>query len=212
MTKKLPVFELKCDDIETFVDAIALVESPAIEKEFIAFSTHKKIDFSFNDDKMELIGAVMVPDQRIYRRNEDGFEYEVFFSKNTIRSIAQSFAKNSNHSNLNIEHSGKSADSFMYQSMLVDSAMGIKPMDLPDGTWVAVVKVLNRDVWQDIKNGKHKGFSIEGVFELEKSMFNQNMTAKELEELADEQEAIKLFKEITDRLTTSIFKSKQQKS
>lgn len=198
MTKgNLPVYELKIDDVETFVDAIALVESPAIEKEFLAFSNKLNVAFALNEEKMELLGAVMIPDQKIYRRNDSGFEYEVFFSKETIRKIAQSFSKKGYQSNLNIEHSGKSADSYVYQSMIVDKAMGIKPMGLPDGSWVVAVKVLNNDVWSEIKMGKHKGFSIEGFFELVESKFSKT-------EQNDEEEAIKLLNQIKKYVSSHI--------
>lgn len=193
---KLPCYELMCDDVETFVNAIAFVESPAIEKDFFAFTNQKKIDFSFNEERMECLGAIMIPDQKIYRRNDKGFEYNVFFSRETIRKIAQAFSKNSYQSNLNIEHSGKSADSFMYQSMIVDRSMGIVPMDLPDGSWVAVMKVVNPAIWKDIKDGKHKGFSIQGEFELIQRSFKQ--------ELTDEQEVMSLVLQIQKKINEHI--------
>ena len=168
---KLDTYELKIDGIESYVDFISLVENPAIEKEFLAFSEQKKYEFSLNDEKMELIGAAMVPEQLIYRRNEDGYEYQVFFSKDTIRQISQNFFKSGSQSNLNIEHSAINADSYVFQSMIVDNSKGISIMDLPDGTWVVGVKVLNKSIWKDIKEGKRKGFSIEGIFDLHQHKF-----------------------------------------
>lgn len=169
---KLDTYELKIDGIESYVDFISLVENPAIEKEFLAFSEQKRFEFSLNDEKMELIGAAMVPEQLIYRRNDDGYEYQVFFSKETIRQISQNFFKSGLQSNLNIEHSAINADSYVFQSMIVDNKKGISIMDLPDGTWVVGVKVLNENIWKDIKEGKRKGFSIEGIFDLQKHQFH----------------------------------------
>lgn len=171
MQKKLPVFKLEIDDTKSFVDAIALVEYPAIEVDFIAFSNEPELkQYKFDDSKMELLGPALIPEQRIYR-NDNGKEYHVFFSKETVRQIAQSFFKRGNQSQLNIEHTDKDADSYVFQSMIVDRTKGIAPMDLPDGAWVVGVKVLNADIWKDIKEGKRKGFSIEGIFEMIPSAF-----------------------------------------
>ena len=194
MIKSLPVFELTIDDLDSFVDAIALVENPAIQTDFIAFSEKAKHTFSIDDEKQELLGAAMIPDQKIYRQNEAGEEFEVFFSSNTIRQIAQSFFKRKFQSNINIEHNdAENADSYVFQSFIIDKAKGISFMDLPDGTWVVGVKVLNPEVWADIKTGKRKGFSVEGVFQLERKKFN-----------TEEDEIIELLKELQKRIKKHI--------
>ncbi len=169
----LPVYELKIDEEnDSFVEAIALVEKPAIESNFLAFSAEQKnLTFSLDDEKMELLGAVMIPNMNIYRQREDGFEYNVFFSPDTIRKISQVFFKKGFQSNMNLDHSNASADSYVFQSLIVDKEKGINPLDLADGSWVIGVKVNNEAVWKDIKEGKRKGFSVEGVFELIKHEF-----------------------------------------
>jgi len=175
MTKiELPVYELTVNDEDAFVDFIALVENPAIEVEFLAFANQEKYAFALDEDKKELIGAAMIPDQMIFRRNDKGEEFNVFFSKDTIRQIVQSFFKSGYQSNMNIEHSATNADSFIFQSMIVDKAKGISFMDLPDGSWVVGVKVLNDEVWADIKAGKRKGFSVEGIFETMRNKFKSD--------------------------------------
>lgn len=190
MTKNLPVYELKIDDVESYVDFISIVEHPAIEKDFIAFSKEQPVHFNFNDEKMELIGAAMIPDQLIYRKNADGIEFQVFFTKETIRKVAQSFFKNGFQSNLNIEHSDVTADSYVFQSFIVDSEKAISFMDLPDGSWVVGVKVNNPNIWKEIKEGKRKGFSIEGFF----SMVDSSVYSKE------ESELIEILKSIQNKL------------
>lgn len=174
MNKNLPQYELKIDEFsDAMVEAIALVSSPAIESTFLAFSAvePKGYKFSLDEEKMELLGAAMIPNMNIYRRDDNGFEYEVFFSQDTIRKISQLFLKRGFQSNLNIEHQDTSADSYIFQSMLVDKEKGITPLGLPDGSWVIGVKVQNKDLWSEIKAGKKKGFSVEGIFELVKSSF-----------------------------------------
>lgn len=193
MTKRLDRYELKIDATKSFVDYIALVENPAIETDFLAFAKdHEVVPLSFNDEKMELLGAAMIPDMNIYRRDENGYEYEVYFTKDTIRQIAQTFFRKGLQSNLNIEHTEKDADAFTFQSMIVDKAKGISPFDLPDGSWVVGVKINSTELWNDIKAGKRKGFSVEGFFDKVISNFTKVNN--------DEEEIISLIKKITQKL------------
>lgn len=182
----LPVYELKINETaDSFVDAIALVDSPAIESDFLAFSQQQKgLTFSVDDEKQELIGAAMIPDMKIYRNSPDG-GYYVFFSKDTIRNIAQVFFKKGFQGNMNLDHeSDKPADSYIYQSYIVDNSKGISGpngLNLPDGSWVVGAKVDNPDVWGDIKSGKRKGFSVEGIFELLKADFDKAIDKEQAE-------------------------------
>lgn len=167
---KLPLYELKINETDdAIVSEIAFVESPAIESDFLAFNSDKKKEyFISNDEKMELLGAAMIPDLKIYRKDENGNEYEVFFSKETIHEIVQIFFKKGLQHQLNIGHTEQNAKSFIYQSYIVDSSKGLnspKDLDLPDGSWVIGVKVQDSKVWEDIKAGKQKGFSVEGLFD-----------------------------------------------
>lgn len=170
MKKKLPVYELKINlEEDAIVSAISLVEEPAIEIDFIAFSKQEFHQFNVNDDKMELIGAAMIPNQLIYRRDKKGNEFNVVFSKETIREIAQQYFNLGFQHQTNIEHSAIPAKSFIYQSYIVDETKGIKAplgVDAPDGSWIVGMKVTDKKVWNLVKEGKIKGFSIEGIFEM----------------------------------------------
>lgn len=193
-----PVYELLIDENgDAFVDAIALVDSPAIESDFIAFSNEKeKIKFELNDEKMELIGAAMIPNQYIYR-NDGKKEYYVYFKKETIREIAQVYMKRGFQANLNLDHSDTDAKSYVYQSYIVDSTMGMnspKNLDLADGSWVVGVKVTDKQVWADIKEGKRKGFSVEGIFQLIKTDFHTYINK-------DDREVLDLLKDISNILS-----------
>ena len=166
MNRNLPLIELTIDEEqESFVSAISLVEFPAIESDFIAFSNVKET-FAINDDKKELLGAAMLPDKPIYRNGDLG-SYYATFNKDTIRQISQVFAKKGLFNATNIEHSIIPADSYIYQSYIVDTDKGINApngINAPDGSWIVGVKVNNDKVWQSIKSGAIKGFSVEGVF------------------------------------------------
>ena len=197
--EKLPLIELKIDaEADSFVSAIALVESPAIESDFIAFSQVEY--FAVNDEKQELLGAAMIPDKPIYRKGDKG-DYYAVFSKDTIRQISQVFAQKGLFNATNIEHTMIPADSYVYQSYIVDDSKGIaapKGINAPDGSWIVGVKVNNPTVWQNIKQGYIKGFSVEGVFEL----FPTNQVSDGSTDVADEElsKAIKEFKSALERV------------
>lgn len=186
MKRKLPVYELKINvEDDAIVSAVALVEEPAIESNFLAFSKDGVLQFAANDEKMELIGAAMIPDQLIYRRDKKTEqEFEVFFTADTIRQIAQQYFKSGFQKNLNLNHTSVPAKSYMFQSYIVDNSKGIKApkgIDVPDGSWIVGVKVDDKEVWNEIKTGKVKGFSIEGMFEFIESNFSKEDTTEDEE-------------------------------
>jgi len=177
--KKLPRFELKINpSTNAIVSAMALVEDPAMESNFLSFNKNFIEEaFATSDEMLELIGAAMIPNKVIYRRNEKtGEEYEVFFSKDTIREIAQQYFKQGFQNQMNLHHSATPAKSYIFQSYIVDNAKGIpspKGVNVVDGSWIVGVKVEDADVWKDIKAGKVQGFSIEGLFEYSDEQFSK---------------------------------------
>lgn len=171
MTKKLPLIELTIDpEKNSFVSAISIVSSPAVESTFLAFNDNKPYQqFNFSDEKRELIGIAMKANVPIYRNDPKVGEFAVVFSTDTIRQIAQTFFKNNFTANMNIEHSNEDAESFVFQSYIVDSTKGMNApkgiTDAGDGDWIVGVKVQSESVWSDIKAGKTTGFSVEGIFD-----------------------------------------------
>lgn len=153
-------------DVE--VQAIAFVDKPAIEKNFMAFSD-ARVMFDADAERQIVSGPAMIPDSLIYRRDENG-EYNVFFSKPTVEAIALKYFKKDYQKNINLFHDPNlSVDGVtIFESFISDSKRGIQPMkgfeDLPDGTWFISAKVENPEVWAKIKSGEVKGFSVEGYF------------------------------------------------
>jgi hypothetical protein len=160
-------FELFPQVDDTLTD-ISLVKYPAIESNFLMFSKENKMAYHFSsDEKMILTGAVLIPQQRIYRRVGDE-EYYVYFSADTIRTISQQFLSNFKNSTFTLEHSDLTNEVTIVESWLVEdnkmdksAALG---MDFPKGTWVLSVKVKNPDLWNRIKSGEFQGFSVAGLF------------------------------------------------
>lgn len=172
----LPIYELTIDESatdNTEVNFVALVDRPAIERGWLAFNQHKKQAFAVEDEGERLIiGAAMIPEQPIYRKDENG-EYYVNFSKDTIQKIALKFFASGYQNNVNLMHdSGQKVDGItFYQSFIKDTAKGIGGLegDYPDGTWFLGAKVNNDEVWADVKAGKFTGFSVEGLFKYQRT-------------------------------------------
>jgi hypothetical protein len=174
----LPVYKMDIvsdENSDLEVDYVALVDKPAIEKNFLAFNEHEqKMAFAIQDDEQIITGALMLADKPIYRNDENG-EYYVVFSKETIKKIAQKFFTKGYQSNVNLMHdSGQRLDGLtMFESWIKDEKRGIQAMkgfeDVPEGSWFGSFKVNNPDVWQMVKEGKVKGFSVEGLFQMKPS-------------------------------------------
>lgn len=172
----LPIYEMKInpsEDSDIEVMAVALVDKPAIERNFMMFKS-QLLNFAIDNDKRIISGPAMVADVPIYRKDEGG-EYNVFFSAATIKEIALKFAKKGYAKKLNLFHDpALPADGVaIFNSFVSDKSMGILPMagfeDLPDGSWFISAKVENEDIWKRIKAGEVRGFSVEGNFSFDRS-------------------------------------------
>lgn len=168
------------------VFAISLVENPAIEIDFIALSKQNIMKLAeVSEEKRLLISPVLIPDQPIYRRDEKGNEFNIVFPAETIVKAQQNFYKQGYQSNSNIEHNDNLtlSDVTFVESWIKEDDTYDKSkkygFDLPNGTWFAIMKVENDDVWKKVKDGDVKGFSIEGDFNLEKINLTNNMSLKE---------------------------------
>ena len=168
------------------VFAISLVENPAIEIDFIALSKGNIIKLAeVSEEKRLLISPVLIPNQPIYRKDDNGNEFNIVFPEETILKAQQNFYKQGYQRNSNIEHDNKLTlnDVTFVESWIKEDDTHDKSLkygfDLPNGTWFAVMKVENDETWQRVKNGEVKGFSIEGNFDLEKINLAKNMSFKE---------------------------------
>lgn len=183
-----PLLRLEINGEEDGVNIISLVEFPAVERNFIQLS--KEVKLSLNEEKKELLGVALIPDMPIYRRDKQG-EYYIVFSAESIRKIAIDFYKKLNVNMADVEHNHNIENGITYfQSMIIDKEQGICPKafkDLPNGTWIVGCKIDNINVWDAVKNGNVKGFSIDGHFhsEQQERMNKQKPTMDTLEELFD---------------------------
>jgi len=156
------------DDILSGIEAISLVESPAIEEDFIALKSQDVKLAEISNEKRILMGALLVPNKPIYRKNEQE-EYYIYFSKKTIEKASQLYLMNGNQNNTTLEHLHKLKGLTLVESWLVEDEVHDKSrkygLNVPVGTWMGAVKVNSDEVWDEyVKTGKVKGFSIEGYF------------------------------------------------
>jgi hypothetical protein len=150
------------------IDAISIVEAPAIESNFIALSNHQVKFATVDTEKRILMGPALIPNRPIYR-NQDGEEFYVYFSKSTIEKAMQLYLKKGNQGNATLEHDGKIQGLTLVESWIKVDAEKDKSaafgMNDPVGTWYVSMKVDNDEIWNEyVKSGKVKGFSIEGFF------------------------------------------------
>lgn len=162
-----PLLRLTINGDEDGVNIISLVEFPAVEQNFIQLSKQYPMQLSLNEEKRELLGVALIPNFPIYRRDEQG-EYYITFNAESIRKIAIDFYRKLNVNMADVEHTHNMEDGITYfQSMILDKENGICPAafkDLPDGSWLVGCKVDNDSVWNAVKSGEVKGFSIDGYF------------------------------------------------
>ena len=165
----MKIVELILDeDSEMGIEAISVVESPAIEEDFVALKSQEFKLAEVDKERRILMGALLIPNKPIYRRSGDD-EYYIYFSKETVLKASQMYLMQGNQNNSTLEHQYKIQGLSLVESWLVEDKVHDKSvkygMDLPLGTWVGSVKVNNDKIWNEfVKTGKVKGFSIEGYF------------------------------------------------
>ncbi len=190
----MKLYELQIEDNEDEVFAISLVESPAIESDFIYFDK-EKIQFAAVDtEKRMLIGPILIPDKKILRIDGQGQPYHVYFTKETVAKLAQNYLMKKYTDKATLEH-----DKTIKGVDLVESWVKTGKLDksnnfglnVPEGSWLGIFKISDDNLWTDyIKDGKVKGFSIEGLFShklIQASSINEDILEKDITELSNEE-------------------------
>ena len=187
------------EESELGIEAISVVENPAIEEDFIALKSQEFKLAEIDGERKILMGALLIPNKPIYRRNGED-EYYIYFSKDTVLKASQMYLMNSKQNNSTLEHQHAIEGLSLVESWIVEDKVHDKSvkygMDLPLGTWVGSVKVNNDQIWNEfVKTGKVKGFSIEGYFADKMERPNDQTIKDELAQI-EEQEAEYLLSEI----------------
>jgi len=171
MGKRLKKYKVGVDS-ETY--AISLVQDPAIEETLVALEKQKEIQVQLaNEEKHMVYSAVLIPDKPIYRRSEDGDEFYVEFTKESIEKMSQQFFKDYRQDAITLDHETNASDITVVESWIKSDlykdksvALGLNE-NLPVGTWFCGMKVNQIDAWERIKSHELNGFSVESLIRLE---------------------------------------------
>ena len=154
---------------ESGINAISVVENPAIESNFLTRSKEvAQLNLKeVNKEKRILMGAALIPNKTILRV-QNNQEYYIYFSKETVRQGSELFLKRGNQAESTLEHDSKLTGLTVVESWIVEDKekdkTALHGIDVPVGTWMVSIKVDNPEVYNFAKQGVVKGFSIEGYF------------------------------------------------
>lgn len=171
---ELPIYEIILEDGVEGLYAIALVQSPATEISWLAFSKDDKkpnyLKCSILDEEERRVLAVIARADFPFYRCIEGQEFYAMFSKETIKQMAQKFLKGGYQGFVNIEHTDTYVDGVeMVQLFIKDTSKGINPKgfeNIEDGSLFVEYKIENEDIWQAIKQGIFTSISLEGWFNM----------------------------------------------
>ena len=198
---KLPIYNAEIKDERDGIIAISFVEEPAVESNFMLFGKQIPLFFA-NEEKKNILGVIMRADFPIYRRDEDGNEFYVTYSADTIAKMAQKYFVSGAVNMTSINHNGEVLDGVnLVQWYIKDTNKGIAPNgfdDVKDGSLFAEFHIENENLWTACKDGTFKGFSLEGYFTTEKTNLKsdkmENKIMQKVRELL-----VKLAKVTTDK-------------
>jgi hypothetical protein len=199
--ENLDIFELFIDEDNEWggIEAISIVENPAIEEDFIALKSQQVKLAEVNKEKRILMGAALIPNKKIYRKSGEK-EYYIHFSEETVRKASQLFLSKGKQNNSTLEHEVELGGLSVVESWIIEDDTHDKSrkygLNMPIGTWMVSVKVNNDEVWDEfVKTEKVKGFSIEGFFSDKKSdrpkeSIEEELSADELAKIYEIEEIL----------------------
>ena len=163
------LIELILDKDKNGISAISLVDSPAILTNFIKLRKDApKIKFVTDEEKRIVLGPALIPNVKIYRTAESmGLDQDsyVYFSEETIKEISEIYLATLKNNEVTLDHETETDDVKMIESWIVEDTQRDKSafygFELPVGTWCVAFKIFNDDIWEQVKDGNLKGFSIE---------------------------------------------------
>lgn len=165
----LPLYVAEITDPAEGIFDISLVEDPAVKRDFVLFKDQEELTFQVQDESKRIIsGVVMLADTPIFRRSPSLGEYYIVFSKDTIELMVEKMSLENKLNNITLNHDGQLVEGVTLMELFFkDSSRGLNPSylkDVPEGSLVASYKVENDKVWNLVKAGEFKGFSLTGLF------------------------------------------------
>lgn len=200
MNKQLPIYKAVLDNNEDGMFIVSFVDLPAVEVDWQAFAEEKQpMQFSIEDEDKHIVRGVLMRANHPIYRNNNGFEYYVEFEPDTLREMSQRFLKEGYNNNVDTMHNFELEDGVYLQEIFMkDVNNGINPKgfeDVEDGSLFGQYKVENNDIWDKVKDGTFKGFSIVCVNAWEK--IEQQFSNQEDK---DYEEIVELINKINDKI------------
>lgn len=171
MNKNIPIYKAVLEDEETGMYTISLVTNPAVESNFLYFN-EQSVPLQFkveSEEKRVVTGVIMRANHPIYRIGANGVEYYLTFDKETIEVMVEKWLKNGLQTNVNLQHNPDAyVDGVLLKEVYFkDIERGINPIgfeDIEDGSLFGTYHIVNSEVWEAVKRGDFKGYSLEGAF------------------------------------------------
>ena len=181
----IPVFEAKIDSYDTGIYKISLVDLPAVESDFVYFNkSNDNVKFSIDNEEQRMVtGVIMRANFPIYRYDEEFGEYYIKYSPETIKLMAEKMMIDNTFNNINLQHiDGTDVEGVnLVEIFIKDTSKGIDPIgfqDIEDGSLFATYKINIDSIWEQIKLGTFRGFSLEGIFDIERTQFRKTNKEK----------------------------------
>lgn len=192
--ERLQIYEALLTTNDDGIYTVSLVDCPAVESNFLCFNEDRKpLNFKVeNEEKRLIMGVVMRADHPIYRISPNGEEYYIKFSKETIEKLAEKMLFDNTNNNINLNHNPNDyVDEVYLREIFIKSVeKGINPKgfeDIEDGSLFAIYKIHSDSVWERVKKGEFKGFSIEVLVHSEEVKMSKT-----------EENEVELYSEILD--------------
>lgn len=166
----IPIFrpKLKKKKGNWGIDKISIVNEPAIMIDGIKFSKEKTEEkFAFIEEEMMMVGPILLPGQKIYRKDKEGKEFYIEFDKETIKECAHRFLRYEKTNDVNLEHEKDTNKAYFVESWIVADPEKDKyknfnfSIEIPEGAWMGIQKFDSPTLWEEAKQGKYNGFSVE---------------------------------------------------
>ena len=162
----IKTYKAKVLDDECGIQALSLVEHPAVLSKVERFAENDKIQYFKDDLKHNITGLIIPADRPIYRNNGTE-EYYIVFEKDTIVDFSTKMMKDGTMNFFNWEHSDDTISGIECIELFIkDSERGITPAgfdDVEEGSLFGTFHISNDDVWDKIMDGSY-GISMECIF------------------------------------------------
>jgi hypothetical protein len=151
-----------------------------------AMNFSRETFFFSNEEKMRIAAPLIIP-KKIYRIDEDGYEFYVEFTTDVIEKLYHRMMKNLENKNMfNYEHTEEIVPSYILEAIHIDTDNKVKyikdeyNLDVPLYSVFIVSQITDREYFNKLKEEGATGYSIEGLLGLSLSSIKNKMSNMKL--------------------------------